>query len=152
MIRNIPAQWVTGIYTELTNSQSQNFTLISSLWKEFNIQLRKAGYIGGRNWEKFGITAQKNGRMFYYTVVPRDTVQIPFREFVLPALQCCTFTHHGAMSRLSKTISGIYTDQLPKMGYSVDSNRKIIHIERYSIGFNWNAKDSEIEIIVPVSM
>ncbi len=152
MIQNFPAIAVMGIYTELTSSDIENFRLISSLWKTFNSQLRQAGYSSGTNWQKFGITAQKNGRYFYYTAVPRSSVQTPFREFKIPVFHCLLFTNTGAMNKLSTTISNIYAQQLPQMGIEVNLNRRILHIERYANKFKWNADDSVIEIFVPVEI
>ncbi len=143
---------MTGIYTELTNSDSQNFRLISSLWKEFNAQLPQVGYKGGTNWQKFGITAQKNNRLFYYTAVPQNTVRIPFREFEIPAFNYLRFTNIGAMGKLARTLDLIYTEEIPTRGIELDPNRTIIHIERYSNTFKWNAADSQIEIFIPVEL
>jgi len=136
--------------TELTRSHNQNFLIIRQHWNEFNNRLRTNKVKLGLNWEKYAITKKRNDRYFYQCAFP-STTEIPqFKFTIIPGGHYVKFDHKGSMKMIKSTINEIYNNVIPRSHTEIDINRSLIHFERYDSRFNWNGKDSVIELYVPI--
>jgi hypothetical protein len=60
---------IVGIIVTLTDSQAQNFILISNLWKKFNREIHRIENrsVTRENWEKYGIMYRKKRRSILFS-------------------------------------------------------------------------------------
>ncbi len=137
--------------TELTRSHHQNFSIIRENWIEFNDLLRSNKINLGENWEKFAITKKENNHYYYQCAFPSDSQINQFEFTLIPAGNYLKFTHQGSMRMISKTINVIYRNVIPDSHFEIDPKRSLIHFERYDSRFNWNHKDSVIELFIPIT-
>ena len=146
-----------GISTALTQSQHENFVIISKLWKRFNAEIHKIGNRPppGPEWQKYGITYSQNSEYRYLAAIPYlDRMRAPChmaRKNIMPGRYAC-IAHSGELSYLKSTIYDIYKKMLPERNLTPESqhNAGLIHFERYDNRFRWNRPDSIIEIYVPL--
>jgi predicted transcriptional regulator YdeE len=146
-IRDVP---VYGLSVELTSSQSENAKIIAQHWKLFNLQLRVQKVWLGKDWAKFGLTKKLNNQYFYTTAVESEKVIEGFEHEVINAGEYLRFHHVGSMARMKNTISDIYRNVLPAQNIQLDTQRNLIHVERYDARFNWNNPSSLVEIYIPL--
>ena len=132
--------------TELTRSHNQNFSIIRQNWIEFNDLLRSNKIKLGENWEKFAITKKENDHYYYQCAFPSDSHINQFEFTFIPTGNYLKFTHRGSMRMISKTINVI-----PDSHFEIDLKRSLIHFERYDSSFNWNHKNSVVELFVPIT-
>ncbi|MCJ8311454.1 MAG: GyrI-like domain-containing protein [Pseudomonadales bacterium] len=60
------------------------------------------------------------------------------------------FQHKGSMALIKSTIYQIYKQFIPLSDFVINTNRTLIHYERYDYRFNWNKTNSVIDIFVPI--
>lgn len=149
-IVKIDTKTVTGSPTLLTKSQQENFQIITKQWKSFNYNLNSIERENGSNWEKFGLTIKKGNNNYYMPAIAFEGTNI-MKKFIIPGGEYLKFCHIGSIKNLKYTIFKIYKDFLIKNDFVLDSNRELIHYERYDKRFNWNDHNSIIEIYVPIS-
>ncbi|MDH3325418.1 MAG: GyrI-like domain-containing protein [Gammaproteobacteria bacterium] len=142
---------VCGLSVELTPSQSENYKIIQSHWKNFNYDLRNKNIVLGKNWIKYGIIKKLNGKYFYMTAIPSNADISGFETEEIESGRYLLFSHVGKLNLITTTINDIYRVTIPKSGYSLNESRTIIHYEQYDCRFNWGKADSVIDIIVPIS-
>ena len=53
---------ISGLQTELTRSQSNNYKIIKENWQSFNYELRIKNIHLGENWERVGDARKSGGR------------------------------------------------------------------------------------------
>ncbi len=148
-----------GIAAMLTRSQTENFRIISQLWKRFNRELHAVTNRPRRSngWEKFGITYPDTGGYRYLAAIPdAPALRIPDHmcRKIIPAGQYACFTHTGPMYHLKRTIHAIYTTHLPALETmrSTPEDAGLFHFERYDARFHWNRLDSCINVYVPLTV
>lgn len=150
--KNIPT---FGLFTELTNSQTDNFEIIKIHWKKFNAELKKYNLNqNGGNWEKYGITFKTNEKYYYLTTIPQDSLTFP-EHFIykeIPKGEYEVFTHKGKMENIKRTINDIYRNIIPNSNLTIEPNSKtgFIHFEKYDYRFRWDKPNSEIDIYLPI--
>jgi len=150
----IPA---VGLSTTLTTSQHENFVVISSLWKRFNVDIHKIGNRppSSRDWEKYGITYSQNHEYCYLAGIRyRNSMLVPshmIRKDITPGRYAC-IAHRGKLSYLKSTIYAIYKKILPERNIKPRFEKKtgLIQFEKYDNRFHWDKPDSLIEIYVPI--
>ena len=147
-----------GIATMLTRSQTENFRIISQLWKRFNRELHAISNRprSSNGWEKFGITYPLDGGYGYLAAIPdAPAMYVPeqMRRKTIPAGQYARFTHTGPMYHLKSTIHAIYTTHLPALERHrpTPEDAGLFHFERYDARFHWNRADSCIDVFVPLT-
>lgn len=145
---------VYGLSTELTTSQNENFKIISQHWRKFNSNLQDQKLRQGSHWVKYGITKKIDDRYFYMTAIEsmNDLNSLnSLEKDTVNAGEYIRFQHVGSMDRIKLTVRHIYKHIIPSHGIKVNDNRELLHYERYDNRFNWNAKNSIIDIYVPVA-
>ena len=57
---------IVSLSSKLTDSQAQNFILISNLWKKFNREIHRIENrnVTRENWEKYGIMYRKKDDLY----------------------------------------------------------------------------------------
>lgn len=139
---------VSGLVTQLTTSQNQNFNIIRKHWQKLNNELKINKVNLGKNWVKYGITKKVGNEYFYIAAVPFSD---KFGEFVkIKNGSYCRFSHTGSLSRIKSTIQKIYKELIPSLEIQIDGKRELIHYELYDYRFNWNNTNSVIDIYVPI--
>jgi len=141
---------VSGVSTKLVGSQSVNQGIIAKHWQSFNNILRINKQWQGKNWVKYGVTKKIGDDYFYMTAIPFVAELDGFDTGVIPAGEYFHYQHVGAMTHLKSSIHQIYKRIIPASDYGVNSERALIHYERYDYRFSWNKPDSIIDIIVPI--
>ncbi len=135
---------------ELTNSQNENSKIISQHWRNFNSQLRARKLWQGKDWVKYGLTKKVDGKYFYMTAIESSVAITGFDKCSINASHFIRFQHVGRLERIKFTLSNIYRKVIPSQSIKINSSRELILYERYDYRFNWNDRDSIIEIFVPV--
>ncbi len=141
---------VYGIPVELTNSNSQNYAIITNHWKKFNSLLAKHPKEHGGNWKKVALTYREDGRLFYMPAVFYSVDDVIFQTKTLPAGKFARFSHIGKVNHLSDTINRIYREEIPISPIEISKERSFIHFEYYDKRFHWSRPDSVIDIYIPV--
>ncbi|MCP3876279.1 MAG: hypothetical protein GY699_24440 [Desulfobacteraceae bacterium] len=149
-LKYIPKISVCYFEMQLTTSHQKNFSIISDQWKKFNSLLRINKIIFDSEWKKFGITIKANNHYFYQCAFTSEKRIQQFKHSNISAGTFAKFNHIGSLYALSKTINQIYKQIIPQSSLDIDLNRLLIHYEKYDSKFNWNNKNSIIEIYVPV--
>ena len=145
-----------GLFTELTNSQTDNFVIIKNHWKKFNAELQKHNLVqNGRNWEKYGITFKTNETYFYLTTILKNKMIFPdhFVNKEIPKGEYGIFTHTGKMENIKQTIHNIYKNILPKSNLTIEHYSKtgFIHFEKYDYRLRWDKPTSVIDIYLLIN-
>ena len=138
-----------GISIKLSNSQKKNHWLIKQNWSNFNKALRKNKITLGNSWKKYGVTYQIDSEYYYMCAIESKSKIDVFDSIELPKGKYIKFTHTGDLSRIKNTIHSIYKTHLPMLDIKLNRERSIIHYEYYDYRFNWNNKDSQIDILIP---
>lgn len=142
--------YLSGISAQLSNSQKKNFGIITNQWKTFNKYLKIDGYTGGKNWHKYGVIYKSGDYYHYLCAVDKVKLTNNFQEIIIEGGVFLKFQHIGSMHKLSTTYQKIYKEIIPKSELCIDNERTIIHYEYYDNKFQWNNKDSIIEIYIPI--
>jgi predicted transcriptional regulator YdeE len=147
---------VVGIAAALTRSQSQNFAIISQLWKRFNREIHTIENRprNGPDWKKYGITYFQKDEYCYLSGIPYTAaIKAPkqMQQRFIPSGRYACFTHSGPMYHLKTTVHEIYTTHLPAIGIERPSPEEggLFHFECYDRRFHWNRADSCIDIYIP---
>ncbi len=144
-----------GLFTELTNSQTDNFKIIQRHWKVFNEELKKYKLNQNcGNWTKYGITLKTGEKYFYLTAIPSKNLLFPnhFIDKEIPKGEYEIFTHKGKMENIKWTFYEIYKVILPKSQLKIEDHSKVgfLHFEKYNYKFQWNKPTSMIDIYLPL--
>lgn len=142
--------WVSGLNTELTTSQKENYKIIQKHWQRFNSVLRTRNLMQGKNWEKYGITQKINSNYNYLASIPLGHEVDGFETLEIAGGKYACFRHVGSMESIIGTIYNIYRRIIPESFPNIDEERTVLHYELYNHRFHWNQSDSIIEIYVPV--
>ena len=154
-IKKIGLIKTTGLSECLTVSQDKNYLIIRNLWQKFNRLLHK---INNRqknnNWIKYGITYQISNKYYYQASIVALDIRNNFimNKNNIPEGNYICFIHKGPMYDIKKTIYDIYKIIIPELNINIKQkeNTDLIHYEKYDYRFNWNNKNSIIEIYIPL--
>ena len=141
---------VYGITAELTTSQTENSKIISRHWRKFNRHLPNKNLWQGKGWVKYGITKKVEDKYFYMAAIESNVTIASLEIDTINTGEFIRFQHVGSLERIKLTISDIYRNVIPVQGIKINSNRALVHYERYDYRFNWNDQNSIIDIYVPV--
>lgn len=139
---------VCGLSVELTRSQTENYSIITKQWQKFNRVLNLYNPIKNDSWVKFGVTYKLSNYFYMPSVILIPDA--PFEKLKIQSGKYAQFQHIGDRRYLKHTIYDIYKKLLPETTFHLDSDRTILHYERYDHRFHWNRDDSVIEILVPI--
>jgi AraC family transcriptional regulator len=145
---------IYGLSVALTKSQNYNYGIISNFWKEFNTKLRISDLPkqAGGSWEKYGLT-YKTGDIYKYLCgipVENGYVNNNFEEYRIFEGNYILFQHKGPMYKLKDTLFMVYKKIIPENNLILNQS-KYFHFELYNYKFNWNNKESIIEIYIPMN-
>ena len=129
-----------------------NSIIITNHWKKFNTLLRVNEVNLGTDWSKYGMTFKSNGKYLYRCAFSIEGYFPQFDCLVLPETEYAIFTHTGSIRNISNTINQIYNDAIPNMNILINTNRELLHFEKYDSRFNWNTEDSKVELYLPLSV
>lgn len=146
---NIKKITVSGLSTDLTNSQLKNYYIIRKQWEKFNKIVNTIRRENSTYFEKFGITLRKNNKLRYVPSMLLNEYNI-LDKFTIPESTYINFKHKGNMFNIKETIYKIYKDIIPNTEFIIDYNREFIHFEKYDHTFKWNKENSIVNIFVPI--
>ncbi len=141
---------VSGLQTELTRSQDNNYRIIREHWQRFNYELRIRNIQLGKNWEKYGVTKKEDDRYFYFSAIPANKQVPDFKTSNLTGGKFMRFQHNGRIELIKSTVYNIYKRIIPISGLKVDLMRSFLHFEHYDSRFHWSRADSVIDIYIPI--
>ena len=141
---------VAGLSTEITKSQNENYLIIRKQWLKFNSYLRTNNIKLKKDWEKYGITYRSDKKFRYMTAIPFVNKSTGFENIEIPKGQFLCFQHKGSMNEIKNSVYKIYKQIIPENKLKIENNRNIMHYEFYDHRFNWNNKNSIIDIFLPV--
>jgi AraC family transcriptional regulator len=145
---------IYGLSVSLTNSQNNNYVIISNFWKEFNAKLHFSDLPKqtGGNWEKYGITYKTGNIYKYFCGIPVENEYINnnFEEKIIYEGNYVLFKHKGAMYNLKSTLFTIYKKIIPENNLILNQ-LEYFHFELYNSKFKWNNNESTIEIYIPLN-
>ena len=146
-INDFSVYWMA---VELTTSQRENSKIISQHWRKFNRHLRNQKLWQGKGWVKYGITKKIEDKYFYIVAIESNVTIPSLEKGTINTGEYIRFQHVGSLERIKITISDIYRKVIPAQNIKINSNRALVHYERYDYRFNWNKPNSIIDIYVPV--
>lgn len=149
-VLHITTLHLSGITTDLTSSQSRNYSIIRSTWQTFNGTLKTLNLRRNSNWCKYGVTFRTAGKLYYMAAIEGEPIHPLLKTFTIPGGHFARFHHTGPMPRVIETVADIYRIHLPESNLTIDPDRALIHYERYDSRFHWNREDSMFSILVPI--
>ncbi len=141
---------VSGLSVELSRSQKRNYIIIRNQWQKLNSLLKIQKLQQDKNWLKYGITYKLNDGYSYIAAIPYIGETIGFDKINIPKGKFMCFNHKGSMHEIKNTVYKIYKQIIPENKIQLNDNRIIMHYELYDHRFNWNNKNSVIDILLPV--
>jgi predicted transcriptional regulator YdeE len=143
-----------GLSVIISKSQSENYSIISNFWKEFNIKIKVSNLPikNGGNWEKYGVTYKIGDVYKYFCGIPVEYNYDNklYEVFEIVDGEYAVFQHKGAMYNLKNTINKIYKEIIPNDKLALNQN-KYFHYELYNYQFKFNKNESIIEIYLPIN-
>ncbi|NQZ52007.1 MAG: GyrI-like domain-containing protein, partial [Moritella sp.] len=98
----------------------------------------------------YGITKKIEDKYFYIVAIESNVTIPSLEKGTINTGEYIRFQHVGSLERIKITISDIYRKVIPAQNIKINSNRALVHYERYDYRFNWNKPNSIIDIYVPV--
>ncbi|HEV2695710.1 MAG TPA: AraC family transcriptional regulator [Verrucomicrobiae bacterium] len=160
VIKHIGKFKVIGLdarFISAVSPDADNFRIIPPLWEKFLKRLPEIKGLTAR--VQYGVVVCLDERakkahpdeMLYMACAPvkaSTTAPRGMKSLIIPAGEYAVFTHKGPVANLGHTLNYIYASWLPKSGRTL---RAAPHLEMLDARFKPDAKDSEMDVCVPVA-